>query len=223
MHPDRDEMIRARINDLGRQSFPDRPDAVWQLRRIVHCDKYAFAEAEPGAASLDYPRFMFVLSFATAEPAVVGCYCLDGGLWRLLFTAPNSPSDWIGLFPAETSEGFEADLLPLLQQGKKIEAIKIYREMTGVGLREAKDTVEAIARKHGLATLKAGCAGVLFFAAVICLVSFFACTASAESADKAPQSKKIIEWGWDEPDTKFIRENIADGAVFLRRAGLPCE
>ncbi len=32
-------------------------------------------------------------------------------------------------------------------RGKKIEAIKAYREATGVGLKEAKDAVEAIQRK----------------------------------------------------------------------------
>lgn len=32
----------------------------------------------------------------------------------------------------------------LLRAGRKIEAIKRYREVTGVGLREAKDAVEAM-------------------------------------------------------------------------------
>jgi hypothetical protein len=39
--------------------------------------------------------------------------------------------------------------------------------------------------------------------------------------DKLHQEKKLIEWGWDEPDTKFLLENIAqmeqfpfDGLVF---------
>lgn len=34
----------------------------------------------------------------------------------------------------------------LLRQGKKIEAIKLYRERTGLGLKEAKDAVEAMQR-----------------------------------------------------------------------------
>jgi Ribosomal protein L7/L12 C-terminal domain len=37
----------------------------------------------------------------------------------------------------------------LIARGKKIEAIKIYREATGVGLKEAKDAVDAIARRSG--------------------------------------------------------------------------
>ena len=37
-----------------------------------------------------------------------------------------------------------AEVVQLLRAGKKIEAIKIYREIFGVGLKEAKDAVEAI-------------------------------------------------------------------------------
>jgi ribosomal protein L7/L12 len=36
------------------------------------------------------------------------------------------------------------DVRALLQQGRKIEAIKVYRQLTGVGLKEAKDYVDAL-------------------------------------------------------------------------------
>lgn len=39
-----------------------------------------------------------------------------------------------------------ASVLELLRAGRKIEAIKAYRESTGVGLKEAKDAVEAMER-----------------------------------------------------------------------------
>ncbi len=42
-----------------------------------------------------------------------------------------------------------ADIVAHLAAGKKIEAIKLYRERTGVGLKEAKDATEEIARCHG--------------------------------------------------------------------------
>jgi ribosomal protein L7/L12 len=35
----------------------------------------------------------------------------------------------------------------LIRQGKKIEAIKVYREQTRVGLKEAKEAVEAMERR----------------------------------------------------------------------------
>ncbi|MEV6925277.1 ribosomal protein L7/L12 [Dactylosporangium sp. NPDC051485] len=41
-------------------------------------------------------------------------------------------------------------VLEELVAGRKLQAIKAYREATGVGLKEAKDAVEAIARLRGL-------------------------------------------------------------------------
>lgn len=37
-----------------------------------------------------------------------------------------------------------AEVQDLVRRGKKIQAIKVYREHTGVGLKEAKDAVEAM-------------------------------------------------------------------------------
>jgi ribosomal protein L7/L12 len=39
-------------------------------------------------------------------------------------------------------------LIELLQSGKKINAIKLYRELTGVGLAEAKNAVERIEQMY---------------------------------------------------------------------------
>ena len=38
----------------------------------------------------------------------------------------------------------EARALELLRAGRKIEAVKVYREATGIGLAEAKDAVDRI-------------------------------------------------------------------------------
>ena len=62
----------------------------------------------------------------------------------------------------------ERDLLDLLRAGRKIPAIKLCRQETGLGLKEAKDTVEALARKHQIeAPGGSGCAGVL----LVCLMA----------------------------------------------------
>jgi len=50
--------------------------------------------------------------------------------------------------PGRSPEGPGAaplDVLELMQRGRKIDAIKLYREEHGVGLREAKEAVEALA------------------------------------------------------------------------------
>jgi ribosomal protein L7/L12 len=64
--------------------------------------------------------------------------------------------------PAAPDAGsLEADVLALMQGNKKIQAIKLYRERTGVGLKEAKDFVEALAANHGVAPSSGGCAGMV--------------------------------------------------------------
>lgn len=63
----------------------------------------------------------------------------------LLRSRPGSASprmDW--------SNATEADLHRLLDAGRKIEAIKLYRQLHGVGLKEAKEAVERIARGQSL-------------------------------------------------------------------------
>ena len=56
---------------------------------------------------------------------------------------------------------FAAQLIALLEAGRKIEAIKLYRARTRVGLAEAKAAVEALAAQRGIVAAKAGCAGAL--------------------------------------------------------------
>lgn len=65
----------------------------------------------------------------------------------------------------------DEQLLTLIRQGKKIEAIKVYREAHGVGLKEAKMAVDALARSAGIRS-KGGCAGMvlLLCAAVMGIV-----------------------------------------------------
>ncbi len=46
--------------------------------------------------------------------------------------------------PGQPTLGADASPEQLLRAGRKIEAIKRYRELTGAGLKEAKDAVEAL-------------------------------------------------------------------------------
>lgn len=62
---------------------------------------------------------------------------------------------------APTPDRFETQILDLLKGGRKIEAIKLYRNQTGQGLKEAKEAVEVLAVKHGVNPKGAGCAGVV--------------------------------------------------------------
>lgn len=62
------------------------------------------------------------------------------------------------------------DVVSLVREGKKIAAIKLYREKTGVDLAEAKAAVETLASEHGIEIRGSGCAGV---SALIFLLGWF--------------------------------------------------
>ena len=84
--------------------------------------------------------------------------------------------------PAFTPEQ-KHEIVELLMAGRKIDAIKKHREMTGLGLKESKEAVEAIAttvaaenpEKYGAiaAAGKSGCASVIVVGLVsgLCVVA----------------------------------------------------
>jgi ribosomal protein L7/L12 len=63
-------------------------------------------------------------------------------------------------------DDFDGQLLQLLSSNQKIAAIKLYRERTGSGLKEAKDAVEALGARHGIVAQspqRGSCLGNLAF------------------------------------------------------------
>jgi ribosomal protein L7/L12 len=60
----------------------------------------------------------------------------------------GAPSDIFGgaAGSAPAASRYPPGVLEAIQKGRMIEAIKIYRSVTGVSLKEAKDACEAIAR-----------------------------------------------------------------------------
>lgn len=67
----------------------------------------------------------------------------------------------------------DAQILDLLRGGKKIHAIKLYRDKASCGVRDAKDYVESLASRHGIAAVSSGgCAVMLMLIfAVLTLVT----------------------------------------------------
>ena len=55
----------------------------------------------------------------------------------------------------------EAELLRLLDGGRQLEAVKLYKERRGVPLMEAKQAVESLTARHGLMRQRAGCMGMV--------------------------------------------------------------
>lgn len=74
-----------------------------------------------------------------------------GGAWPPSLAAPPPQAGSRPGYPAYNptnflSPGDRERILVLLHGGKKIHAIKLYREVTGAGLREAKEAVEYLER-----------------------------------------------------------------------------
>jgi ribosomal protein L7/L12 len=86
-----------------------------------------------------------------SNPAEIGVCKKCGG------TIPKEESPEGGL------SNLEQEILGLMKGEKKIEAIKLLREKTGLGLKEAKDAVEALGAKYGIESKGGGCASVILF------------------------------------------------------------
>jgi hypothetical protein len=65
-------------------------------------------------------------------------------------TAPTKPSALNVGVEILLPEPVLAKVVQALREGKKIEAVKLYRDATRLGLKESKDAVEAMQAKMGL-------------------------------------------------------------------------
>jgi len=65
----------------------------------------------------------------------------------------------------------EAEILDLLEQGEKLQAVKLHRNRTGADLMTAKRAVESIADRHGVAVNANGCSGVAVIVAMAIAVA----------------------------------------------------
>lgn len=75
---------------------------------------------------------------------------------------------------APADANLEWEVIAYLERGEKIGAIKFYRDRTGLGLKEAKDAVEAIEARMGLAPAPGsggGCFGMVVALALLVVIA----------------------------------------------------
>ena len=60
----------------------------------------------------------------------------------------------------EESKSLDGQLVNLLRQGQKIQAVKLYRERSGLGLKEAHEYVQSLAQQNNI-LLKTSASGVV--------------------------------------------------------------
>jgi hypothetical protein len=87
--------IRDQFRHLAKEAFPDDTGVEWRIKDITGKSGYFCVEAEPVPPTVGYPRFRFVLARGPGQKfRDLGCYCLDRGLWCLLYTAPDTAGEW---------------------------------------------------------------------------------------------------------------------------------
>ena len=95
---DAEDEVRSILQSVAEEAFPDNTDVQWQVLEITQRAGFYCVEAEPIPATVGYPRFRFVLGRAESGQFLdLGCYCLAKGAWSLLYTTPNTSSDWKAL------------------------------------------------------------------------------------------------------------------------------
>ena len=73
-------------------------------------------------------------------------------LLRYVGVDPETAAADLGAFGAGPPPAAASpEIVALVQGGKPIQAIKVYRQMTGAGLKEAKDAIDALRFELGLA------------------------------------------------------------------------
>ena len=107
--------------------------AFWlnSLDCLLEAQKWTFAFCENlvWVVAMPYPFFCCVTRVFSKNP--------EATPFTAASTTPKSP-------PRPIDTDTESEILDALQRGEKIEAIQRYRQVTGVGLKEAKDFVEEL-------------------------------------------------------------------------------
>jgi ribosomal protein L7/L12 len=124
------------------------------------------------------------------------------GTWR----APGKPLADPVADAAEARLGslYTGEVRRLLQGRNKIAAIKAYRDATGVGLKEARDAVDALELRWGLAPARAavrrartglsGCTAIGLLIVGMLMLSFVGCGAALQTKDAYRCSMQVVRY-----------------------------
>ena len=119
-----------------------------------------------GAPHLDGKKFAIDFKSAAAAPEFdfIAAHLRQVGTDRgMVFTRDSSAADFVVCVAVRY---FDASPVAdqgrtILAAGKKIEAIRRYRDRRPVGLKEAKVFVETLTERHGIAAPRGGCLGAV--------------------------------------------------------------
>jgi len=89
-----------------------------------------------------------------------------------------------------SAPGWEGEVIELLRQGNPLGAIKLYRERTHLGLKESKEAVEAIARRHNIPLSSSSSQGMGCLRFFLCL--FFGLMIATAGMAAVPALGQIV-------------------------------
>ena len=91
---ERESFLRENIVRLAAGEFPDNSGILWTILGFEHKAHLTYVEVEPKPSTVGYPRFKFVVSFASVEkPKVIATYCLREGRYALLSIVQDLKED----------------------------------------------------------------------------------------------------------------------------------
>lgn len=81
----RELFLKDTIAQLAQTEFPQNKGIQWNILSFEHKAHLTNVEVEPTPATLDYPRYKFVVSFKNPEtPRIIGMSCFKDGQYHLL-------------------------------------------------------------------------------------------------------------------------------------------
>jgi ribosomal protein L7/L12 len=106
--------------------------------------------------------------------------------------------------PETSDNSFHETLVSLLKQGRKIDSIKVFREVTGSGLKESKDAIESITARHELSgSQRTGCLGLTVLSLVI-----LACHIRPYGSVRGGLASSVYYWASPKPGSDSETEHV---------------
>jgi ribosomal protein L7/L12 len=138
-------LILRRFAAAGESSAINQTPPQIDWRALKHVDVQTAIHEKRNIEAIKHYRNLTGVGLAEAKKAID--YVLahpeaTGSVWQNEDEA-DKPADWVASL---TTPDLATEIRDLLSRRQKIEAVKLYREHMGVGLKEAKDAVDDIER-----------------------------------------------------------------------------
>ncbi|MBP63490.1 MAG: hypothetical protein CMJ62_18360 [Planctomycetaceae bacterium] len=89
----REEWINSKIDEIGREAFPDNLEETWMVRAIQHDSDVSYVEAEATSGTVGYSRLKFVMDFTDpASPTNTAAMSREGDEWSMLYQSRDRTS-----------------------------------------------------------------------------------------------------------------------------------